>query len=394
VIENDDVTEPEYTLFHRVAEPASARVRSRVVELGLKGRIDFQNAETDGKDDLARLGGSVTPALWDGQTLTVGELAVAQKLTALVPERDGDWQMSEGTTRAVLAAFAGNLAIAIIKAIAAYLTGSGALVAETAHSIADSVNQILLYVGIRRSVQPPTEKHPLGHGKERYFWALIVALFLFFGGGIFSIYEAYERFTHPQELGAVWVGFVVLGLSMVFETFSLSVAVREVRHAAAEERIPVRRFLQQLRDPALRTVLYEDSAALAGLVAATLGLGLTVVTGDHRFDALASAVIGLILIYVAYQLAWGARGLIVGEAPPEEVLDKLRAAIASEPGVDKVIDLRAVQMGTKQLLVLARVSVRDNIHAGDAEHLLVRLRKRLQREHPEVMDSYVELNPS
>ena len=394
MIENDDVTQPEYTLFHRVAEPASARVRSRVVELGLKGRIDFQNAETDGKDDLARLGGSVTPALWDGHILTVGELAVAQKLTALVPERDGDRQMSEGTTRAVLAAFAGNMAIAIIKAIAAYLTGSGALVAETAHSIADSVNQILLYVGIRRSVQPPTEKHPLGHGKERYFWALIVALFLFFGGGIFSIYEAYERFTHPQELGAVWVGFVVLGLSMVFETFSLSVAVREVRHAAAEERIPVRRFLQQLRDPALRTVLYEDSAALAGLVAATLGLGLTVLTGDHRFDALASAVIGLILIYVAYQLAWGARGLIVGEAPPEEVLDKLRAAIASEPGVDKVIDLRAVQMGTKQLLVLARVSVRDNIHAGDAERLLVRLRKRLQREHPEVMDSYVELNPS
>jgi len=302
--------------------------------------------------------------------------------------------VSEGTTRAVLAAFAGNLAIAITKAIAAYLTGSGALVAETAHSIADSVNQILLYVGIRRSVQPASEKHPLGHGKERYFWALVVALFLFFGGGIFSIYEAYERFTHPQELGAVWVGFLVLGLSMVFETFSLSVAVREVRHAAHGSGIPVRRFLQQLSDPALRTVLYEDSAALAGLVTAIAGLGLTVLTGDHRFDALASAVIGVILIYVAYQLAWGARGLIIGEAPPEEVREALRAAIASEPGVDRVIDLRAVQMGTNQLLVLARVSVRDNIPAGDAERLLVRLRKRLQREHPEVMESYVELNPS
>jgi cation diffusion facilitator family transporter len=302
--------------------------------------------------------------------------------------------LSEGTTRAVLAAFAGNLAIAITKAIAAYVTGSGALVAETAHSIADSANQILLYIGIRRSVQPPTEKHPLGHGKERYFWALIVALFLFFGGGLFSIYEAYERFRHPQELGAVWVGFVVLGLSMVFETFSLSVAVREVRHAAAEERIPVRRFLQQLRDPALRTVLFEDSAALAGLAAAIVGLGLTAMTGDHRFDALASAVIGLILIYVAYQLAWGARGLIVGEAPPEEVLDEIRATIASEPGIDKVIDLRAVQMGTNQLLVLARVSVRDEIPSGDAERLLARLRTRLRRQHPKVMDSYVELNPS
>jgi len=302
--------------------------------------------------------------------------------------------VSEGATRAVLAAFAGNLAIAITKAIAAYVTGSGALVAETAHSVADSVNQILLYVGIRRSVQPPTERHPLGHGKERYFWALIVALFLFFAGGIFSMYEAYERLTHPQELGAVWVGFLVLVLSMVFESFSLSVAVREVQHAAREERVPVGRFLQQLRDPALRTVLYEDSAALAGLLAAIAGLGLTVLTNDHRFDALASAVIGVILIYVAYQLAWSARGLIVGEAPPEEVIETLRVAIAREPGIDKIIDLRAVQMGTKQLLVLARVSMRDNIPAGQAERVLARLRERLQREHPEVMDSYVEINPS
>jgi cation diffusion facilitator family transporter len=302
--------------------------------------------------------------------------------------------VSEGTTRAVLAAFAGNLAIAITKGVAAYVTGSGALLAETAHSIADSLNQILLFVGIRRSVQPPTEKHPLGHGKERYFWALVVALFLFFGGGIFSMYEAYERFAHPHEVGVAWVGFLVLALSMVFEGFSLSVAVREVRHAAGEEGVPVRRFLQQLRDPALRTVLYEDSAALAGLVAALAGLGLTVLTGDHRFDALASAVIGVILIYVAYQLAWGARGLIVGEAPPEEVRDALRAAIAAEPGIDKLIELRAVQMGTKQVLVLARVSVRDDIPAGEAERLLKRLRERLAREHPEVLDSYIELSPA
>jgi len=302
--------------------------------------------------------------------------------------------VSEGTTRAVLAAFAGNLAIALTKALAAYVTGSGALVAETAHSVADSLNQILLYVGIRRSVRPASERHPLGHGKERYFWALVVALFLFFGGGIFSMYEAYDRLTHPQQLGTVWVGFVVLGLSMIFESFSLSVAVREVRHAAKIDGVPVGRFLHQLRDPALRTVLYEDSAALAGLLAAISGLGLTALTGDHRFDALASAVIGIILIYVAYQLAWSARGLIVGEAPPEETLDALRAAIASEPGIDKVIDIRAVQMGTKQLLVLARVSARDDIPAGDVERLLARLRGRLRREHPEVMDSYVELNPS
>ena len=154
--------------------------------------------------------------------------------------------MSEGTTRAVIAAFAGNLAIAFTKAIAAYVTGSGALIAETAHSIADSLNQILLYVGIRRSVQPPTERHPLGHGKERYFWALIVALFLFFGGGIFSMYEAYDRFVHPHELGTVWVGFLVLGLSMIFESFSLARGRRRghigppVPAAAARSRSPHR----------------------------------------------------------------------------------------------------------------------------------------------------------
>ena len=301
--------------------------------------------------------------------------------------------MSKGTTRAVVAAFAGNMAIAITKAAAAALTGSGALMAETAHSIADSLNQILLYVGIQRSVAPPTERHPLGHGKERYFWALVVALFLFFGGGVFSLYQSYDRLAHPHEIGDATIGFVVLGLSVLFEAFSLTVAVRELRHAARLEEMPVARFLSQLRDPALRTVLYEDSAALAGLATATVGLGLTALTGDHLFDAVASGLIGVILIYVAYQLAWSARGLIVGQAPPEDVRHALRETISGMPGIERVIALRVVEMGTNQLLVLARVSVRDDIPAGDAEWLMVGLRDRLKGNHPEVMDSYIELHP-
>ena len=301
--------------------------------------------------------------------------------------------MSKGTTRAVVAAFAGNMAIAITKAAAAALTGSGALMAETAHSIADSLNQILLYVGIQRSVAPPTERHPLGHGKERYFWALVVALFLFFGGGVFSLYQSYDRLAHPHEIGDATIGFVVLGLSVLFEAFSLTVAVRELRHAARLEEMPVARFLSQLRDPALRTVLYEDSAALAGLATATVGLGLTALTGDHLFDAVASGLIGVILIYVAYQLAWSARGLIVGQAPPEDVRHALRETISGMPGIERVIALRVVEMGTNQLLVLARVSVRDDIPAGDAERLMVGLRDRLKGNHPEVMDSYIELHP-
>jgi cation diffusion facilitator family transporter len=301
--------------------------------------------------------------------------------------------MSEGTTRAVFAAFAGNLAIAITKGVAAVMTGSGALLAETAHSIADALNQILLYVGLRRSEQPATQRHPLGHGKEGYFWALVVALFLFFGGGVFSIYQAYERIAHPHDVEQAGVGFVVLGLSAIFEMFSLSVAVRELRHAARDANVPARRFLGQLQDPALRTVLYEDSAALAGLAAALIGLGLTVATSDNRYDAIASGVIGVVLIYVAYQLAWGARGLIVGQAPPERVRGALEATLASEPYVDKIVELIAVQIGTDQLLVMARVSVRDDIPAGEVERLMARLRERLRRDHPEVTDSYIELAP-
>jgi cation diffusion facilitator family transporter len=301
--------------------------------------------------------------------------------------------MSEGTTRAVFAAFAGNLAIAITKGVAAAMTGSGALLAETAHSIADSLNQILLYVGLRRSEQPATTRHPLGHGKEGYFWALVVALFLFFGGGVFSIYQAYDRLAHPHQVEQAVVGFIVLGLSTVFELFSLSVAVRELRRAAREAGVPVRPFLRQLQDPALRTVLYEDSAAITGLTIAIVGLALTVATGDHTYDALASGVIGVVLIYVAYQLAWGARGLIVGQAPPERVRAALHDTIASEPYIDKIVELVAVQIGTDQLLVMGRVSVRDQIPAGDVEQLMARLRERLRREHPEVTDSFIELSP-
>ena len=301
--------------------------------------------------------------------------------------------MSEGTTRAIFAAFAGNLAIAITKGVAAAMTGSGALLAETAHSIADSLNQILLYVGLRRSEQPATERHPLGHGKEGYFWALVVALFLFFGGGVFSIYQAYDRLAHPHDVEQATVGFIVLGLSTVFELFSLSVAVRELRHAAREAGVAVRPFLGQLQDPALRTVLYEDSAAITGLVIALIGLALTAATGDHTYDAVASGLIGVVLIYVAYQLAWGARGLIVGQAPPERVRAALEATIATEPAIDKIIELVAVQIGTEQLLVIGRVSLKDDIPAGEVERLMSRLRERLRHEHPEVTDSVIELAP-
>jgi cation diffusion facilitator family transporter len=297
-----------------------------------------------------------------------------------------------GTLRAVIAAFLGNLAIAITKGVAAVMTGSGAMLAETAHSIADAMNQLLLFIGVRRSVRAPSERHPLGHGKERYFWCLVVALLLFFGGGVFSLFEARERFEHPHEVTQAHVAFIVLGLSVVFELFSLGAALREVRHAAKAEGVPVRRFLRELRDPALRTVLFEDSAALVGLVFAIVGLALTVSTGDHRWDAVSSAAIGVLLVVVALALAADARVLIIGEAPPEATRDRLRRALLAQPDVEGVTELLAVRMGARQLLVMARLSVRDDLSGAEVERLIAGLRERLKRE-PEVMEAFLEVNP-
>jgi cation diffusion facilitator family transporter len=297
-----------------------------------------------------------------------------------------------GTLRAVIAAFLGNLAIGITKGIAAVLTGSGALLAETAHSFADAMNQLLLFIGVRRSVRAPTPLHPLGHGKERYFWALVVALLLFFGGGVFSLLEAWNRFQHPHEITQANVGFIVLGLSVVFECFSLGAALREVRHAARADGVTVGRFLRELRDPALRTVLFEDSAALLGLLVALAALGLTVVTGDHRWDAVGSAAIGVLLVVVALVLAADARVLIIGEAPPEAERRALRELLAAQPDVEAVTELLAVRMGARQLLVMARLSVRDDLRGDEIERLVLSLRHKL-KERPQVMEAFLEVSP-
>lgn len=298
-----------------------------------------------------------------------------------------------GTERAVIAAFVGNFAIGCTKLFAAIVTGSGSMYAETAHSFADATNQILLFVGIRRSVRRPSELHPLGYGKERYFWALVVALFLFFGGGVFALYEAYQRFTRPHEIGDATIAFIVLGLSMVFEAFSISVAIKEVRHAAHAAGLPVRQFLRELRDPALRTVLYEDSAAMMGLIIAAGGLFLTVQTHEPRWDAAGSAAIGVLLVGVAYQLARGARALIIGEAAPEGTRDAIRATLGEHADVDEVMELLAIRIGATQLLVLARVSTRDDLSGAQVERLLVALRAQVHARHPEVTETFIEVNP-
>lgn len=301
-----------------------------------------------------------------------------------------------GTLRSVIAAIAGNFAVTLLKGVTAMLTGSGVMLAETAHSAADTMNEVLLFVGVVRSGIGPSEEHPLGHGKERYFWALIVALLLFLGGGTVSLLEAYDRYVRPRGVQDAGIAFAVLGGAAVFEGLSFSVALRELRRKAGGAGVPLPRFFLELGDPALRTVLLEDAVALAGLAIAAAGLALTVATGDHRPDALASAAIGLLLIATAFELTRDARGLIVGEAAPPALRSRIRATLERSPYVKEVIELLTVRMGVEKLLVIARVSLDGATGRGEVELRLAELDARLHREHPEIMRSFLEptLTPS
>ena len=291
---------------------------------------------------------------------------------------------------AVIAAFAGNALITIAKGIAAVATGSGSLLAETAHSLADSLNQAFLYIGVRRSARGPSEQYPLGFGKERYFWALAVALMLFFGGGVFSLYEAWDRFNNPHELGNSLVGFGVLGVAAVFEGGSLAFAIHELVQAAHDEGRSVLGFLRVLPDPALRTVLFEDSAALIGIVFAVSGLAVSTATGDHIYDAIASAGIGLLLVGVAVALATDARGLIIGESPPDDVLDEIRSVLSADQRIESVVELSVVRMGVDRLLVLARLGLVDGLTTDEVEGALARARRALYEARTDIGDIYLE----
>jgi cation diffusion facilitator family transporter len=294
---------------------------------------------------------------------------------------------------AVIAAFIGNALIMVTKGAAAILTGSGSLLAETAHSFADTLDQVFLYIGVQRSGAAANERFPLGFGKERYFWVLVVALMLFFGGGIFSLYETWHRFNSDRDLENVAIGFIVLGVSAVFEACSLTVAVREAHREASGKQLSLIDMLRNLPDPTLRTVLFEDSAALLGLAFATLGLLGTTLTGNHLFDAAGSGAIGILLIGVALTLAADARSLIIGQAPGPEVQDELRASLMTDSRIDEVMELFAVRIGVERLLVLARVSVLDRLPAGEVEHLIETQRNRLFDLRPDVAEVFLEVAP-
>jgi cation diffusion facilitator family transporter len=286
--------------------------------------------------------------------------------------------VQEGSRRAVLAALLANLGISVSKFVAFAVTGSSALLAEAIHSVADSGNEALLGLGVQRAGREPTAQHPFGFGRERYFFAFVVAVVLFTLGALFAGYEGVEKLVHPRAVDDPAVGFVVLALALALESLSLRTAVR----AAAEVRGDRSwwGFVRTTKAPELPVVLLEDLGGILGLLLAALGLALTVTTGDPAFDGAASVAIGLLLAALATLLAVEMKSLLIGEAASPEDEAAIESAIVSSPDVDHLIHLRTQHLGPEDLLVAAKIDLApdaDRRTASAIDGIEARIRARV-----------------
>jgi len=298
--------------------------------------------------------------------------------------------MAESSRTSVLAAIAANLAIAATKFAAAAMTGSSAMLSEGIHSVVDTGNGALLLLGMRRSRKAPDDLHPFGYGQELYFWTLVVAILVFALGGGMSVYEGIKH-LHETSAGTASpvVNYIVLGLSFVFEGASWAVATRGFLRV--KRRPSIWREIRASKDPTAFAVVFEDSAALLGLIVAFLGVFLS-----HRLDApyldgCASILIGLILAVVAVVLAVESKGLLVGESADPEVVVSIRGIAASQKGVDRVLEVLTLQLGPEDVLLNLDVRFRSELAASDVERVVDEIEDAVRAAHPEVRRIFVEV---
>lgn len=287
----------------------------------------------------------------------------------------------------IAAAFAANLGIAMAKFVAFAFTGAASLLAEAIHSVADTGNQALLFLGGRRSRRAPTATHQFGYGRERYFWAFVVALVLFSVGSLFAIYEGIQKLIDPHELDDPIWAFAVLGIAVVLESFSLRTAVIEtgkVRHRRSWWR-----FIRTTKIPELPVVLLEDVGALIGLLFAATGVALATATDEPAWDAMGSIAIGLLLGAIAVVLAIEMKSLLIGEAASPEVQAQIRAAIEEGDDVEHLIHLRTEHLGPEDLLVAAKVDLGDQ-SSRDLARSIDALERRVRARVPAARVIYVE----
>jgi len=283
----------------------------------------------------------------------------------------------------IYAALIGNLLVAVTKSVAAAYTGSSAMVSEAIHSLVDTFNELLLLYGLRRAARPPDDRHPLGHGRELYFWSFIVSLLIFAVGACVSAYEGILHLLHPVPITHPTVSYVVLGLAMLFEGSSWCVALEQFRAAKGE--LDYVTAIRRSKDPTSFMVLLEDSAALVGLLIALAGTAASEALRLPVLDGVASIAIGIVLGIVALFAARETKGLLIGEGAQSEILDSICAIARAQPGIEQSNGLLTVQLGPRQIVAALSVDFADTLSAGDVERIVAALEDQIRQRHPEVV---------
>ena len=293
----------------------------------------------------------------------------------------------DSTVRAILYAFLANYGIAIAKSWAAWLTGSGSMLAEAIHSYADTGNQVLLYLGLKQSQRPPDEHHPLGYGKLSYFWSFIVAILLFSMGGLFSIYEGYHKLTHPEPLSQVWIAIIVLILAVLLEGGSLIGCIREIKKVRKGR--PFREWLRHTRNSELVVVLGEDIGAQLGLILALCFLLMAWYTGNPVYDGMGSMCIGVVLLIISAFIAWRVKSLLVGRSADPEVQEAINEIIEADPDIIGIFNTITIQFGPDTMLAV-KLKLDPGLSINEAIEHINDLERNLKERIPKLKWCFVE----
>lgn len=293
----------------------------------------------------------------------------------------------------VVVAGAANLAIALAKLVAGLLSSSSAMLSEAAHSAADTATEVVLFAAIRHGERPADPRHPLGHGRAAYLWAILAACFTLVVGAGFSLTHGWHTISEGESLGDVGVSYAVLAVSFAIESVSLWKALRQLRGEARRWRVSPARLLRRTSDTTLKAVVLEDSAALIGIATAALGLLVSQLTGTAVWDGVASIVIGLLLLGVALSLIRTNASLLIGQAVPPGLREEIRAELAAQPEVEGVVELVAVLMGPGQVLVAAKVDFLDETSGERLELASDQVERRLTERFPEIRQVFLDPTP-
>jgi cation diffusion facilitator family transporter len=297
--------------------------------------------------------------------------------------------MKSGSKLVILAALSANALITAIKFVVALITKSSAMLAEAVHSTADTGNQVLLLLGLKRSQKPPDRTHPFGYGQEQYFWSFVVANMLFFVGAVVSVYEGIHKLQDPQPIERPWLIYAILGVAGLIESVALFFAVKEL-NKTRRPGTGLLKAVRETKDTSVAVVFFEDTAALCGLSIAFFGVLLAQLTGTALFDGIASILIGGLLAAVAFVLAHETKELLIGEAASEENVAAIRKAAAETPGVKAVGNILTMHLGPRRILINMNVDFEDQIRADELEGVVDAMEENIRRAVPAADKIFIE----